>query len=261
MLAEKYPAEFARWLLNIETSKIKVLKTELSIEPIRADSVIFLQLPNRILHIEFQTLTLSNPPIPLRMANYSIRLKTVYRCPVTQIVIFLQQTNDSIAFQEEYVDETTTHRYRVIRMWEQDPLNFLNNPSLLPLAPLAKTDSPQALLSQVAAEVAKIPDKGTRQDIAGYTEILAGLRFKKDLIRQLLSEDIMKESVIYQDIVQKEAFKFFHRLLFRRFPEVDSSIVERIRELPAEKIEAFGEELLDFSDISDLVAWLDQQER
>lgn len=114
MLAEKYPAEFVRWLLNIETSNVKVLKTELRIEPIRADSVIFLQLPNRILHIEFQTLTLSNPPISLRMVNYSIRLKTIYRCPVTQIVIFLQQTDDPIAFQEEYIDETTTHRYRII---------------------------------------------------------------------------------------------------------------------------------------------------
>ncbi|MBF2067471.1 MAG: Rpn family recombination-promoting nuclease/putative transposase [Calothrix sp. C42_A2020_038] len=261
ILAEKHPVEFARWLLNVEPSNVKVLKTELSIEPIRADSVTFLQLPNRILHIEFQTLTLSNPPIPLRMASYSIRLKTIYRCPVTQVVIFLQQTDDEIAFQEEYVDETTIHHYRSVRMWEQDPGLFLNNSALLPLAPLTQTDSPQALMSQVAEEIAKIPNRVTRQDIAGYTEILAGLRFKKDFIRQLLSEDIMQESVIYQDIVQKEAFKFFHRQLLRRFNEVDSSIIERIRQLPADKIETLGEEFLDFSDISDLVAWLDQQAR
>ncbi|MTJ29250.1 hypothetical protein [Aphanizomenon flos-aquae] len=36
-----------------------------------------------------------------------------------------------------------------------------------------------------------------------FFEILAGLRFEKNLIRQLLSEDIMQESVIYQDILQK----------------------------------------------------------
>ncbi len=41
-LAEKYPKDFARWLLKVEASKIEVLKTELSIEPIRADSVTFL---------------------------------------------------------------------------------------------------------------------------------------------------------------------------------------------------------------------------
>ena len=59
------------------------------------------------------------------------------------------------------------------------------------------------LLSQVAQNIAKISDSVTRQNTTGYTEILAGLRFKKDLIRQLLSEDIMQESVIYQDILQK----------------------------------------------------------
>ncbi|MBC1218633.1 hypothetical protein GNF10_25260 [Nostoc sp. UCD121] len=42
-------------LLPDEPQKIKVLKTELSIEPIRADSVTFLQTENRILHLEFQT--------------------------------------------------------------------------------------------------------------------------------------------------------------------------------------------------------------
>ena len=37
LLAEKYPLDFARWLLPEEPREIKVLKTELSIEPIRAD--------------------------------------------------------------------------------------------------------------------------------------------------------------------------------------------------------------------------------
>lgn len=41
--------------------------------------------------------------------------------------------------------------------------------------------------------------------IAVCIEVLAVLRFEKDLIWQFLREDIMKESVIYQDIVQKEA--------------------------------------------------------
>jgi predicted transposase YdaD len=43
LLAEKYPFDFARWLLPEEPKTIKVLKTELSIKPIRADFVTFLQ--------------------------------------------------------------------------------------------------------------------------------------------------------------------------------------------------------------------------
>jgi hypothetical protein len=45
--------DFARWLFPSDSSDITVLKTELSTEPIRADSVTFLQTSNDILHLEF----------------------------------------------------------------------------------------------------------------------------------------------------------------------------------------------------------------
>lgn len=262
LLAEKYPAEFVRWLTASESSNVKVLKTELSIEPIRADSVTFIQTDNQILHIEFQTLTQSKPGIPFRTLDYSVRLKRQYKCRVVQVVIFLQQTDDEIAYTEQYVDDTTIHRYRAIRMWEQDSSLFLNSLALLPLASLCQTDSPQTLLSQVAEEVAKISDRETRENTAAYTEILAGLRFEKNLIRQLLSEDIMQESVIYQDILQKGEqrgeFRFLNRQLNRRFGEIDSSIIERIKLLSTEQLETLGEEFLSFSNVSDLVAWLEE---
>ena len=85
-----------------------------------------------------------------RMLDYYVRLKRQYKCPIVQVVIFLQETDDEIAFTEEYVEDSTIHRYRAIRMWEQDASLFLANPALLPLAPLCKTDSPRDLLSQVA---------------------------------------------------------------------------------------------------------------
>ena len=81
-LAEQYPAEFVSWLLSVQSQDIRVLKTELTLEPIRADAVTFLQTANQILHIEFQTLPTSNPSIPFRMLDYSVRLKRQYRCDV-----------------------------------------------------------------------------------------------------------------------------------------------------------------------------------
>ncbi|MEH1931959.1 Rpn family recombination-promoting nuclease/putative transposase [Nostoc sp.] len=268
LLAEKYPQDFARWLLPEEPRKIRVLKTELSIEPIRADFLTFLQTENQILHIEFQTRATSKTPISLRMLDYYVRLTRQYKIPVTQVVIFLQKTNHENVFIEEYVSETTTHRYRVIRMWEQDSALFLDNPALLPLAPLTCTNSPQSLLSQVSQNVAKISDRETKQDIAAYTGILAGLRFEKNLIRQLLSEEIMQESVIYQDIFQKGEQRgeqqgeqrTIIRILNRRFGEIDSSLLNRVRMLTIEKLDDLAETLLDFSDIADLVTWLNQHE-
>lgn len=149
----------------------------------------------------------------------------------------------------------------MLRLWEQDSTIFLVNPALLPLASLTRTDSPQTLLAQVAEQVATIPDREKRQNIAGCVEILAGLRFDRDLVRQFLREDIMKESVIYQDIVQKEAFKLISRMLRRRFSDLDASLVEQVRNLSAEQLENLGEELLDFSEVADLVGWLEQQDR
>jgi len=50
LLSEKHPATFASWVLGTPQTEVKVLKTELSIKPIRADYVTFLQLQERILN-------------------------------------------------------------------------------------------------------------------------------------------------------------------------------------------------------------------
>jgi predicted transposase YdaD len=70
-LSEKYPERFASWLLSSPQSNVEVLKTELSIEPIRADSVTFLRTQSSILHIEFQTRLDSDPPLDFRMLDLS----------------------------------------------------------------------------------------------------------------------------------------------------------------------------------------------
>lgn len=198
------------------------------------------------------------------MLDYSVRLKRQYDLPVTQVVIFLQETDDEIAFIQEYVDEITVHHYRVIRLWEEDSAIFLNNEALLALAPLTQTNSPQGLLSQVAQRVATIPDRSRRQNIAGYTEILAGLRFEKNLIRRLLTEDIMQESVIYQDILQKGNKQGAERVVIlqlqQRFNPIDTSLIDRVRGLSIEQLENLAGAIFNFTNVSDLAAWLEQQE-
>lgn len=66
-LAETYPDRFAAWLLGEAiASPVEVLKTELTIEPIRADSVTFLRTQTRILHVEFQVKVPTDKPMPRR---------------------------------------------------------------------------------------------------------------------------------------------------------------------------------------------------
>ncbi|MBE9033984.1 DUF4351 domain-containing protein [aff. Roholtiella sp. LEGE 12411] len=271
-LAENYPADFARWLLSINTSDIQVLKTELNLEPIRADSVTFLQIANQILHLEFQTTPKSKTPLDFRMLDYYTRLKREYWCDIEQVLIFLQPTSSEIVFNTQYVDKKTRHSYRVIRLWEEDPTPLLANPALLPLATLTQTNSPQALLEQVAASVDMIEETDERQNISACVQVLAGLRFDKNLIKQLFREEIMQESVIYQDILQKglqqglqqgeergkkqEALQLILRQLTRRFGAIEADIEQQIRTLSITQLEELAEALLDFSNQSDLVNYL-----
>lgn len=39
--------------------------------------------------------------------------------------------------------------------------------------------------------------------VSSYVQILAGLRYRKALIRQVFREDMVRESVIYQEILEE----------------------------------------------------------
>jgi predicted transposase/invertase (TIGR01784 family) len=67
-LAETFPVDFASWLLGKPIPLTKLEPSELSVEPIRADSVIFLESSEIIVHLEFQTKT--DDAMAYRMANY-----------------------------------------------------------------------------------------------------------------------------------------------------------------------------------------------
>ncbi len=67
-LAENFSDDFAEWIFGRPMGLTKMSKTELALEPIRADALILLQSQNVVLHLEFQTVP--NKEIPLRMTNY-----------------------------------------------------------------------------------------------------------------------------------------------------------------------------------------------
>ncbi len=214
------------------------------------------------------------------MLDYYTRLKRQYWCEIVQVVIFLQATTSELVFRQQYVDTSPRHQYRVIRLWEEDPTPLLANSALLPLATLARSDSPRALLEQVAAGVATIEGTAERKNILACAGVLAGLRFKKDLIQQLLREEIMQESVIYQDILQKGEMRgeqrglqrgreegrqqgeaaLILRLLTLRFGDINPQLQEQIRGLAIPQLEELAEALLNFSSQSDLVSYLATQE-
>ncbi|WP_413172873.1 DUF4351 domain-containing protein [Anabaena azotica] len=104
---------------------------------------------------------------------------------------------------------------------------------------------------------------GERNNIAGYTEILAGLKFEKDIIMLFFPQDIIQRLVIDQDILQKvekqEALKWITSFLNYRFGEVNPSLRENFQELSLQELEVLRDVLFDFSTLADLEVWLKQQ--
>ncbi|MFN6513452.1 MAG: DUF4351 domain-containing protein [Nostoc sp. CreGUA01] len=76
-------------------------------------------------------------------------------------------------------------------------------------------------------------------------------------------ELIMRLQPLYQQdreqAIQQGEQRLIIRQLNRRLGEIDSFNIERVQRLSIEQLEALGEALLDFSAISDLEAWLNQQ--
>jgi predicted transposase/invertase (TIGR01784 family) len=88
-LAQEYSRDFATWLIGKPVKLTELKPTELSLEPIRADSVILLKSRGLISHTEFQTDP--DPEIPFREADYALRIHRKFpRHDLLQNVIYLR---------------------------------------------------------------------------------------------------------------------------------------------------------------------------
>ncbi|MFT0787529.1 Rpn family recombination-promoting nuclease/putative transposase [Synechococcus sp. H55.10] len=278
-LAERFPEQFARWLMGEVALPVQLLPTELSEEPMRADSVILLGLQQGILHLEFQTDP--DPEIPFRMADYRLRLYRKYpQLSVRQVVIYLRKTRSQRVFQTSFRLERLSHEFEVVRLWECNLPARVDWPALLPFRVLSQVEDPGETLREVVAELERLPESSEQRELAAATAVLAGLALDRGLIRQIMRSLDMRESVIYQEwraealregleAGRKEGLQLglqqglqhgeatlVLRLLRRKLGSLDPALENQIWALPPSQLEALGEALLDFHSVEDLTAWL-----
>ena len=120
-----------------------------------------------------------------------------------QVVIYLRKTDSELVHENSFRLNKTHHEFEVIRLWEQPTEQFMTAPGLLPFAVLSQTEDPTMVLSQVAQAVEKIKDQQQQRDIAAASSILAGLVLNRNVIKKIFRSEIMRESVIYQDILEE----------------------------------------------------------
>jgi predicted transposase/invertase (TIGR01784 family) len=264
---EQYPTDFAAWLLGEPIALTKLQPTELSIEPIRADSLILLQSDDLILHCEFQT----DPDItiPFRMADY--RLRSHRKFPdktMVQVVIYLRSTGSTEVFKNSFQAGRLHHEFDVIRIWEEPAELFLGSPGLWPYAVLSQTNDREGILEQVSALIENLP-RNQQSNLIAVASVMAGLQLEGDVIQRIMRSDLMKESVIYQEILARGeavgAVKgkiigervIVSRLLTKKLGNLPIATQSQINELSIEQIEALGDALLEFNQIDDLLAWME----
>jgi predicted transposase/invertase (TIGR01784 family) len=138
------------------------------------------------------------------MLDYRIR---VYRRhpqkPMRQVVIYLRRSDSPLVQENTFRLGETFHSFQVIRLWEENTPQFFHHPGLLPFAVLSNTDDPEQVLSQVSRSLETISQKQVQSNLAAATSILAGLVLNRETIKKILRSDIMRESVIYQDILEE----------------------------------------------------------
>ncbi len=276
-LATQNPTSFVRWLLpHINSTDVQVLKTELATEPIRADSLILLQAADTILHLEFERVPKAEFPLPERMLDYWLRLYRKYHCTIAQVVIFLKETGSAQVYVDRFQVQNTSHHYRVLRLWEEDPAPFLSDPALLPFAPLTRSDRPRDLLQQVAEATRQITNLTQRREIIACTAIMSGIIYNPETIRDLFREDLLEDSSFYQYILQKGLQEGLEKglekglqqglqqgrqqavliMLRQKIGIVSAAIEQQICNLSFAQLEALMEAMPHFEQQQDLTEWL-----
>jgi len=295
-LVSQHPESVSRWVLSVTqgtpapvTQGWQLLDRELSSAPLHADSVVLLPQAEgaSILHLEFQTRP--DRRIAERMLEYWIRLHRRFHQPILQTVIHLKPTSSRLAWIEQLKVGGTRHKFSTLRLWEQDPEPLLADPTLLPLAVLARDPSHSGeLLRRVGQRLQAITEPNQKRITTSGCQLLAGLAFSPDVVQRLLAMSILEDSSVYQLIKNKaleagraeglaegriegraegraegliqgrqsEAAGLLLRLLQRRCGALSEQQQDLILCMPLECLEQLGDAVLDFQSPADLEGWL-----
>ena len=185
-----------------------------TIEMHQADVLIKVEVDGKaaLLHIEFQTADSYNPPMPLRMAGYIMRIVEKYQLPVYSYVIYIRSNagkNDPGYFTQDLEDHRILIEYKVLRLIDMDGQAVLdsNAVGLLPFTPLMKrpvgVDAEAWLRRCVqAAARADVPNK---PEYIATLGILGNLGYDTEMILAIISEETMYELDIIRHLTEKAA--------------------------------------------------------
>ncbi|UCJ12669.1 MAG: DUF4351 domain-containing protein [Phormidium sp. PBR-2020] len=215
--------------------------------------------------------------MPLRVRAYTALAGEKYELPVYPVLInILPHVKDPqipSCYESEFNGIRALQEYRVINLWEVD-VNLVfeqNIRSLLPFVPILKGGGEEQVVRRALRELRADEELSQLESLLSFFSTFV---LELPVVQQIMRWDmaVLRESPLAQELFregqlegqregklegQREGqLELVLRLLTRRVGTLDESLVQRVRGLSSEELEGLAEALLDFSDVSDLQAWL-----
>ena len=165
-----------------------------------------------LIHCEVQTDDSENPNIVRRNVGYLGRCYEKYGLPIYSYVLYLRPTaghKDPGGYFQDVPNHRFIVEYEVIRLNEVDGEAILQTrqPGLMPFTPLMKHPENMSAVEWtkhcVEATQSLSIDASTRNNLLVELWIMSGLAHERQDIITTLPEDIVKESTVYQLIIER----------------------------------------------------------
>lgn len=217
--------------------------------------------------------------MPLRMRAYAALAQESYGLPVYPVLVNIlphsAQAVVSDHFESNFLGLQARQDYCVINLWEVDAeLVFERSlDTLLPFVPILKDGGNQPTVRRALIQLQQNEELVELESLLGF---FASFVLETELVRQIMRWDmtVLRESPWYQEIRQeslqegrqegeqtgilKGEQSLILRLLTRRIGDISSELRSQIQSLSLDQLEALGEALLDFTEPTDLVNWLER---
>jgi predicted transposase YdaD len=253
-------ARIGRWL-NVELPEVQQTRVDLLFET--------LEMPRRLIGLELQSA--NDASLPLRMAEYSLRVYRVHQQFPEQYVLYVG--NAEMRMSAELVGTNHVCRYTLVDIRTLDEETLLESPFAADniIAILTHHRDRREAVRRILARIAKL-ESGARDAAFSKLMILAGLRKLGDSIRTEVKQMPILDDIMDHDVIgpairqglqqgrlegklegkQEGELIILRRLLDRRFGPLPAWADERLTRLSIAEIEDLSVRLLDAPTIEEL---------
>jgi hypothetical protein len=219
-----------RWL-NVELPEVRNTRVDLLGETAAGE----------LIHIELQST--NDPDMPLRMAEYCLRVRRNFRRFPQQILVYLG--DGPLKMGSELSGPRLSYSYRIVDIRDLDGERLLASPQVGDniVAILTRLPDPKATVRRIMQRIGAL-GPGEREAMLRRLSILAGLRHlgqvvEEELIKMPITEDIMNHDVI-GPAAKKAALEVLRPQMEECFGPIPAWAEERLASMHPRAVIALG---------------------